>query len=153
MTDVPARSLPFLPVLSAALAAAGIVTPLVAAPAAAPVEMSTRMTGAAEVPGPGAPQGAGIADIRLDPSQGRLCFRLTVKGTDTPTMAHVHKGATGVAGPVTVVLAPPKDGRSKGCVSVAADTLDAIIASPRDYYVNVHTATYPKGAMRGQLGG
>ena len=32
------------------------------------------------------------------------------------------------------------------------DVADAIRKSPQGYYVNVHNATYPNGAIRGQLG-
>jgi len=73
------------------------------------------------------------------------------KGTDTPTMAHIHKGAAGVAGGVVVPLAPPTNGMSEGCAPLAADVLSAILATPSDYYVNIHTALFPKGALRGQL--
>ena len=108
------------------------------------------MSAAAEVPGPG--KGSGIADLTFDGEKGQVCYTLMSKGADTPTMAHIHKGTAGVAGPVVVPVSPPADGMSKGCAPVAADVLAAILAAPSDYYVNVHTATFPKGAMRGQLG-
>jgi len=53
---------------------------------------------------------------------------------------------------VVVALAPPTSGMSEGCAPLAADALADILAHPADYYVNVHTAAFPKGAMRGQLG-
>lgn len=123
-----------------------------AAPAlAAPTKIDVAMTGANEVPGPGADKGMGKAMLTLDPDKGQICYMLHSSGTDTPTMAHIHKGATGVAGPPVVVLEAPAKGMSQGCVAVAPDVLSAIIATPADYYVNVHTAAFPKGSMRGQL--
>jgi hypothetical protein len=129
-------------------------TAMLAAPALAadPLKMQTAMTGAAEVPGPASPTGAGTAGVMIDPDKGQVCFRLTVTGLDTPTMAHIHKGAVGVSGPPVVVLDAPATGMSQGCKPVAADVIAALLASPSDYYVNVHTAAFPKGAIRGQLG-
>jgi hypothetical protein len=37
---------------------------------------SAELSGAAEVPGPGDPDGSGTATITLDPSQGEVCFNL-----------------------------------------------------------------------------
>jgi hypothetical protein len=119
--------------------------------AAGPVNMTTTLSGPAEVP-PAPASGHGTAKISIDTAKGQLCYELTATGSDTPTMAHVHKGAAGVAGPVVVPLDAPGNGSSKGCATASADALAAILASPSDYYVNVHTAKYPKGAMRGQLG-
>lgn len=120
--------------------------------AAGPVTMTTGLSGAAEVPGPGAPNGAGTASITVDSARGQVCFSLTATGTDTPTMAHIHKGAVGVAGPVIVALDPPASGSSSGCKPAEPEVITALLATPTDYYVNVHTAAFPKGAMRGQLG-
>jgi hypothetical protein len=119
--------------------------------AATPVKMATTLTGAAEVPGPGADKGAGEATLAFDTDKGQVCYMLHASGTDTPTMAHIHKGAAGVAGGVVVPLTPPTKGMSEGCVPVAADLLGAILATPSDYYVNIHTTAFPKGALRGQL--
>jgi hypothetical protein len=118
---------------------------------AATTRMQIAMTGAAEAPGPGADKGMGEATLTFDPTKGQVCYVLHAMGTDTPTMAHIHKGAAGVAGPPVVPLTPPATGTSEGCAPVAADALAAILATPGDYYVNVHSAAFPKGAMRGQL--
>jgi hypothetical protein len=125
---------------------------VVASPAlAATTKFQTRLTGAAEVPGPGADKGAGEATLTFDPEKGQVCYMLHAAGTDTPTMAHIHKGAAGVAGGVVVALAPPATGMSEGCAPLAADVLTDIVAHPAEYYVNVHSAAFPKGALRGQL--
>jgi hypothetical protein len=37
------------------------------------------------------------------------------------------------------------------CLAVDKEKLDPIVANPSAYYVNVHTAEFPGGAVRGQL--
>jgi hypothetical protein len=125
-----------------------------AAPAlcAAPVKLTATLSGPAEVPGPGAEQGKGSAEVTLDADKGQVCTMLMASGTDAPTMAHIHKGEAGVAGGVVVPLTAPTNGMSQGCSAVAADVIGAIAANPQNYYVNVHSAAFPKGAIRGQLG-
>jgi hypothetical protein len=131
------------------LAAAGIACQ----PATAAItKFQTELTGAAEVPGPGADKGMGEATLSFDSDKNQVCYMLHAMGTDTPTMAHIHKGAAGAAGGVVVGLTAPADGMSQGCAPLAADVLADIVAHPADYYVNVHSAAFPKGAMRGQLG-
>jgi hypothetical protein len=48
-------------------------------------------------------------------------------------------------------LDPPTDGTSSGCAEVSRELALAILMSPSDYYVNVHNAEFPAGAVRGQL--
>jgi hypothetical protein len=115
--------------------------------------LSATLSGAAEVPGPGDPDGTGTAKITANLGQKRICYELTVANIDPATMAHIHRGGAIVAGPVVVTLSPPTGGSSQGCVeNVAEDLVKAIIQTPEGYYVNVHNATYPAGAVRGQLG-
>jgi hypothetical protein len=116
--------------------------------------LSATLTGAAEVPGPGAFHGSGTAVVRLDQAHSTLCFALKVQNITLPAIAaHVHVGPAAVAGPVVVPLTPPDaTGSSMGCVSVAPDLLGAIAGNPSGYYVNVHTTEFPSGAIRGQLG-
>lgn len=127
-----------------------LVTPARAADAI----LKAHLTGAAERPGPGDPDGAGDATIYIDDDTDRLCARVTYSNVDgTPTGMHIHRAPPTSAGPVVVALAPPSGGRSFQCVSVADEALlDDIAANPQEYYVNLHSTIYPAGAIRGQLG-
>ena len=134
----------------AALAAA-------AAPTAAPAQeggrpYSVAMTGAAERPGPGDPDGTGNAEFRVNAGQGRVCYTLTVANIDPATAAHVHRAPPTAAGPVVVPLAAPTGGTSSGCADVTRALAQELIRDPGAFYVNVHNAAFPAGAVRGQLG-
>lgn len=113
--------------------------------------LSADLTGAAEVPGPGDPDGSGSVTLWLNQGQERICYNLTVSGIDPATAAHIHEGPVGVAGPVVVPLNAPTSGSSSGCLTVDADEVKEIRNDPGNYYVNVHNAAFPAGAIRGQL--
>ena len=53
---------------------------------------------------------------------------------------------------VVVTLAPPTNGTSTGCATVDRALAKAIKLHPENYYVNIHNAAFPGGAIRGQLG-
>ncbi|HEY1359714.1 MAG TPA: CHRD domain-containing protein [Thermoleophilaceae bacterium] len=114
--------------------------------------LQAKLKGANEVPGPGDSDARGKAVVRVNPKAGKVCFRLRWKNiAEPPTMAHIHKGAKGVAGPIVVALF---DGTAvhKGCVSgLDKAVLKDIKKHPRQYYVNIHNSEFPNGAMRGQL--
>ena len=113
--------------------------------------ITVEMTGAAERPGPGDPDGSGTAKFMFNPGQGRVCFELTVENIDPATAAHIHVAPVTDPGPVVVGLTPPTDGDSEGCVDADRELIKAIIQNPENYYVNVHNAAFPAGAVRGQL--
>lgn len=113
--------------------------------------LSTTLTGAAESPGPGDPDGSGQATLTLNPGQGEICYELSVTGIAPATAAHIHVGPPGQAGPVVVPLVPPTSGASSGCATADRDLIKAIMKNPELYYVNVHNAQFPAGAVRGQL--
>ena len=116
--------------------------------------LSTTMTGAAERPGPGDPDGTGTATIRVTPGLGRVCFALNVANITLPAAAaHIHLAPPTDPGPVVVTLvAPDATGASQGCVSTTRALVKAILKTSSAYYVNVHTTDYADGAVRGQLG-
>jgi len=110
-----------------------------------------KLTGAAEVPGPGDTKGSGTMQLTFNPDKGEVCYELTVTNIEEATAAHIHEGAAGKEGPVKVPLDAPKTGSAKGCKTVDAAVVKAIMQNPADYYVNIHNAAFPKGAIRGQL--
>jgi hypothetical protein len=112
---------------------------------------TAKLTGDTEVPGPGDPKGSGTVQVTLDPDKGEVCYELSVENIQPATSAHIHKGAVGQEGPVAVPLETPKAGSVKGCTKADRPVIIAIIEEPAGYYVNVHNAAYPKGAVRGQL--
>jgi hypothetical protein len=84
----------------------------------------------------------------------QLCYTLTARNLSAPaTAAHIHEAPRNVAGPIVVPL-EVGTGTSwtiSDCTTASATLLAAIEASPRSYYVNVHTPTFPGGEIRGQL--
>lgn len=126
---------------------------LAASPAAAEKQrVSAHLMGSAEKPGPGDPDGGGHASIDLDAGQGMVCTELMVEKIGAATMAHIHKGAADAAGPPVLTLATPDAaGKSKSCVKADAQVVADILNNPANYYVNVHNAEFPAGAVRGQI--
>ena len=140
---------------------------LLAAPAAAAstagtsgkvTRLAATLSGANEVPGPGDLDGRGKAFVRL--SGTTACYVLEWSGIGAPTAAHIHQGGAGVAGRVVVLFFQPGTNAASlpgtlssvaGCVDVAPALAGRIAASPRDWYVNIHTADFAAGAIRGQL--
>lgn len=137
--------------LTAALASAALLTGCATLAGTVGESYQTGLVGSQEVPGPGDPDGTGTAKITADATTNRVCFELTTQGIVRPTAAHLHRGGAGVAGPVVVPFDAPTSGESKGCVSVDKTIAAGVIADPADYYVNIHNADYPNGAIRGQL--
>jgi hypothetical protein len=146
-----------IPMIAAVLAGAGVLAASAPDPAmSAPTEtrsMVIALTGAAEGPGLGDPDGSGTAELSIDSEQGRFCYVLTVSDIAPARLAHIHKSPVGEAGgPIVVNLEAPTDGRSEGCTAIAPALALEILRAPADYYVNVHNPDYPGGAVRGQLG-
>jgi CHRD domain len=113
---------------------------------------ATLMGGAAETPA-GDPNGSGTASITIDPATRQVCWNITVTNIAPAVASHIHAGAAGVNGPVVVPLDTNGfTGTTTGCVAAPATAdLQAILANPAGFYVNVHTADFPAGALRGQL--
>ena len=114
-------------------------------------KLQTSLTGAAEAPGPGDTDGRGTATVTVNSGKAKICYTLSARNIDSATMAHIHAGAKGVAGPVVVTLKAPATGSSSGCATVARALALKILKAPANYYVNVHNAAFPGGAIRGQL--
>jgi CHRD domain len=117
------------------------------------------LSGANEVP-PADPDGEGTAKLRIDTESGEICWKLNFDGIATPFAAHIHgpDAPAGVNAPVFVGLFPPISdpdalalGHAKGCTTATVAMARAIVAEPGEFYVNIHNAEFPGGAIRGQL--
>jgi len=80
----------------------------------------------------------------FDKTSKKITYSVVINGF-TPTMLHLHTNEVGANGPVTITL------------SAAGGTTDALNATQEAdllagrLYVNVHSATYPNGEIRGQI--
>jgi hypothetical protein len=78
---------------------------------------------------------------------GEVCFSFDLDGVTGITNAHLHEGTTGATGPAVVTLGTGPF----GCVATGTAAANAILNSPTDFYVQIHTVSHPAGAIRGQL--
>ena len=98
----------------------------------------------------GDPDGTGSAAVVIDLDTSEVCFTITSDGIEDPVAAHIHQGGADVNGDVVVDFDWPNS-LGDGCVAGDAAVVAAIVADPSGYYVNVHTAEFAAGAIRGQL--
>ena len=109
----------------------------------------------------------GEADFKLSKDGKELTYRLTVKGIENVTAAHIHTGKMGEnGGPVAGLFAGPKKADkfsgelAKGAIMdkdligpLAGKTVADLVTMIKEggAYVNVHTDKYPDGEIRGQI--
>lgn len=146
--------------LGTVLTASLVVGLLAIATPASAVRLDVEMDGGSEVPDPGDPDGSGVGRFRVNVRTQRVCYAMSVQDITLPAAAaHIHRGAAGVAGPPKITLNNPTEvgssgiGLAFGCEGdVRKLLLRRIRANPDRFYVNVHNADFPDGAIRGQLG-
>jgi hypothetical protein len=149
------------------LAGVVLVMLLVAAiPAGADTEvkLTTTLTAVDPVTGAvtGDPDGSGKAEFTFDTEQGTVCYEIEVKGIAQPVepgpgvgSAHLHVLATGdIAVNLQADFQPDNSDEFKasGCVQVNSALLQDILENPDQFYVNIHNADFPGGALAGLLG-
>lgn len=122
---------------------------------------TAEMTGAQETPSNNA-KGTGTATFTL--SGTKLQYSIAVHDlSGAPTAAHIHVGATGVAGPPVYTFAIKAGSGMSGNIAsgtidltkdassgVSGDSLKTLLNNGHAY-VNVHTKNFPKGEIRGQV--
>lgn len=120
----------------------------VTAPQAALVQFLVPLSGSEEFPGPGDPDGSGLADLTIDSVTNTISWNITVNNIALPLSgAHIHQAPAGVAGPIVVDFSAQLSGSGL----VDAD-LANVLANPTGFYVNLHNSPdFPAGAIRGQL--
>lgn len=111
------------------------------------VNFTTELTGASEVP-PSDTSAKGTADVVVDTDSKKVTWTVKVEGlTGDATAAHIHGPASATE------KAPPVIDMSANIMQGSADITEAQWAELKagKYYVNVHTAKFPDGEVRGQL--
>jgi hypothetical protein len=135
------------PLILAAVMMAGTMASPLAAAQAKTVTLAATLNGANEPDG-GDPDGAGTFSVEIDAGAGDFCYTVTSTGIAPPTMAHIHSGGAGVNGAPVITIDP---NGTDTCIAVEPDVLKPIVATPEAFYVNIHNAEFPGGAIRGQL--
>lgn len=112
------------------------------------------LNGGNEVNG-GDADGAGIALITIDYDTNVLSYDITFSGLGTLAAAHIHSGAAGVNGPVSIGFKVPEgligSGHFTGTVAGNPNSLFVTELTASSFYVNLHTDEFAGGAIRGQL--
>jgi hypothetical protein len=103
--------------------------------------------------GAGDSDGAGQGTVTLDSETNQVSWDFSYSNIAEPTAMHIHEGAEGQSGGVVVPFTLEKDseGNLVGLTNAPAEAVQAIIASPAGYYVNIHNSEFRGGAIRGQL--
>ena len=111
---------------------------------------SATLAGSTETP-PNASTATGRGTFFLSPSTLtttlKLAYAINYSTTLTATMAHIHKGAQGIAGGIVIPLSTnnPITGTVTLNQQQAAELLSGL------YYVNIHSGTFTQGEIRGQI--
>ena len=119
--------------------------------------MHASLSGANEVPFPVETAATGNATFTVDIATGAVDYELDFTGITTPTMAHVHTGAAGQNGGVVKWLYDATGANAPATIPAVGSftlTQDQIARMVQEgLYVNVHSADYPAGEIRGQITG
>jgi hypothetical protein len=118
------------------------------------IQLSASLNATQEVPAPtgdvSAARGVFSATVTKADAGAVVTWQLTFSGLSGPAgAAHIHIGAPGQSGPVSVPLCGPCESPASGTANVDATVLGALQTGGA--YANIHTAANAPGEIRGQL--
>lgn len=146
-----------------------------ASASAAVLRYEAMLDGAQQVPSPVMTDATGSASLEIDDVAETLTFSMSIDGIDFADLidvgpgagpVHLHNAAAGSNGPVVVPFTFPAGGYTGTMDGFALDramvSFDAITGgadfdtfinelNAGNYYINVHTADWTGGEVRGQL--
>lgn len=111
--------------------------------------LTASLNGMQEMP-PNASAAAANGIATVDVATQVLTATVTSTGM-VGTAAHIHSGAPGTNGPVVFPLTetPPGSGRWSTTVTLSGEELHLLLSG--NYYINIHSLTFPNGEIRGQI--
>lgn len=111
-----------------------------------PTVITFALSEAQQVPASGS-IATGCATATLSADETTL--RVQVEhGVYLPTMAHIHIGAAGVNGSIVFPFSDPASPIDQTFNVTAQNVIDLLAGN---FYVNIHTADFPSGEIRGQI--
>lgn len=131
---------------SLALCAVGLFAVL-SVSAVQAVALTAKLSGGQEVPA-NASLSTGTTVVNVDPGTGVLSWSTTSSlPVASATGHHIHQAAAGANGLVVVNFF----GAYSGTTTISTALAGQIAFNPAGFYVNLHTAAFPGGEIRGQL--
>lgn len=164
-----------LAVTAVTVAACTDTYPVLSSLAPVKLKYTATLTGANEAPTPVTTTAAGKLDLVKEDSVNILYELSTTSQTDSITMAHIHAGAAGAAGPIMVWFFPTEASRAPGTGGGTAAAVNGIVRVGRitkagtafvapftwdslqtrlnagTAYINIHTRKNGGGEIRGQV--
>jgi hypothetical protein len=131
------------------LVAVAWTLPLVASPAVAEtMAFTAELNGSSQVP-PTDSKARGKGDFTYDDTSKKLTWTITYWGLSKAKAAHLHGAASQGANADTMITVSPLQSPIKGAAILTEEQVKALTGG--DMYIDVHSAKYPDGEIRGQL--
>lgn len=161
------KKLPIIAIIAAVISISAISLPFSSIQAQEGETFSASLSGNDEVP-PTQTPATGLAKFQTNENGTQVSYWLNITGLNEITGAHIHNGSAGQNGDVVVTLSGPESAQnSENAVislngNITNDKLQGTLAgkelselvglmSDGIVYVNVHTAEFQDGAIRGQI--
>jgi hypothetical protein len=115
--------------------------------------LTAELSGDNELPFPTGHEATGTALVTLNQGLGEVCADIETSGFEEGeiTAGHIHVGTVEDIGAVVVNLQVTSPDHSICVSGVDSELIKDIRQNPSGYYVNLHTAEFPGGVIRGQL--
>ncbi|MGH1489514.1 MAG: OmpA family protein [Acidimicrobiales bacterium] len=97
----------------------------------------------------GRSESTGVAELRFEPTRGKICYNITADLIGSPYDGHIHVGPAGVRGGIVVDFGALNNA-DIGCTTISPGELQKILNDQAGHYVEMHD---PSGdfTIRAQL--
>jgi hypothetical protein len=110
------------------------------------------LTGAEIVSSSGDQDGSARAEVSIANTLDQICYDInSIRNIADITSVSINRGLRGQTGPAVLNFNRANEGGWKNCVKRSEWLEDSLEWKPGNYYVQISTTEYPRGAIRGQL--